>query len=201
MLRALASFGAFDVVVNRSADADGEWLRYVTSLEGVVLLARDVNGAAYRVPAAPNPDVELGERLPITSARAYRHEPGNMIDGRLETAWWDDPQHPDQWVAVDLGTIRDVGGVTEALADHSWDFPRRLAIDLSTDGVTWTEVWEGRTVAQAFRASALQPANAELRFAFSPRPARFVRLRQLAEHRTFWWIAELRVHAPVVSKF
>src|SRR5262249_49665538 len=51
ILQALASFGSIDVVVNRDDDPDGAWVKYVTSLPGVVQVADDGRRIAYRVPA------------------------------------------------------------------------------------------------------------------------------------------------------
>ena len=35
-----------------------------------------------------------------------------------------------------------------------------------------------------------------MRFAFAPRPARYVRLLQLAHASTMWRVSEIIVHAP-----
>jgi F5/8 type C domain len=119
-----------------------------------------------------------------------------MTDGRFDTSWEDQPQRPGQWVQVDLGAVRDVAAVTEALGRFAMDFPRRLAIDVSIDGTAWDTVWEGTTAAYAFRASVVEPRAAEMQFTFATRQARFVRLRQLATHANAWRIAEIQVHAP-----
>ena len=38
-----------------------------------------------------------------------------MVDGDLDTEWNDGPQKPGQWVVIDVGEEREVGGVTESL--------------------------------------------------------------------------------------
>ena len=123
-----------------------------------------------------------------------------MADGRIETEWGDDPQRPAQWISADLGQVREVAGVTHALGEYARDFPRLLAIELSVDGTAWTEVWRGPTAALAFVAAARAPREAAMRIAFPPHPARYVRLRQLAEHKNMWRLAELTVHGVVVSR-
>ena len=55
--------------------------------------------------------------------------------------------------------------------------------------------WEGPTVATAMLAAIARPRECPLRLAFSPRPARYVRLRSLAEHKNLWRVAEIQVHA------
>ena len=97
---------------------------------------------------------------------------------------------------LDVGSVRDIGGITESLGEYARDFSRRQAIDLSEDGVAWEQVWEGTTVAQAFLGAVRKPTEAAVRIAFPARSARFVRLRQIAEHRNLWRVAELRAHAP-----
>jgi hypothetical protein len=196
MIEALASFGSFDIVVNEAADADGAWTRYVLGIDGVERLGGDGVRSAYRVPAFEADDPRVGEALPIASADAFGHDARVIADGRIDTEWGDHPQRAGQWVAIDLGRVQTVGGVSHALGEYARDFPRRLAIDLSTDGSSWDQVWEGPTAARAFRAAVIAPREAIMRFAFEARPARFVRLRQLADHGNLWRVAELTAHAP-----
>jgi hypothetical protein len=196
ILIALASLGSFDVVVNGAEDRDGSWARYVTSVPGVSVVATDGTRTAYRVPQVPPPDVRLGEVLPVAGIRASAKNPNVIVDGRLETEWEDGPQRPGEWVVLDVGSVRDIGGITESLGEYARDFSRRQAIDLSEDGVAWEQVWEGTTVAQAFLGAVRKPTEAAVRIAFPARSARFVRLRQIAKHRNLWRMAELRAHAP-----
>jgi hypothetical protein len=195
MLLALSSFGSFDVVVDDAEDTHGEWARYVTGFSGTVRMGHDGTRTVYRVPAG-SMDVSLGAPLPIARAYAFLRDATPIADGRAETEWGDAPQRAGQWVSVDLGVVREIGGITHALGPYGHDFPRRLAIDVSMDGATWDQVWEGSTVAQAFRAAVLAPRAAVMHFAFAPRSGRFVRLRQLAGHLHPWRVAEVQVHAP-----
>ncbi len=195
LLLALSSFGSFDVVVDEGADSQGEWTRYVTGFPGAIRMSNDGMRTVYRVPAG-SMDATLGAPLPIARASAFLRDATPIADGRAETEWGDEPQRPGQWVSVDLGGVHEVGGITHALGVYPHDFPRRLAIDVSVDGTTWDQAWEGSTVAHAFRASVLAPRGAEMHFAFAPRPGRFVRLRQLSRHLHPWRVAEVTVHGP-----
>src|SRR5204862_2133171 len=105
---------------------------------------------AYQVPAMPSPEMTVGPALPIQGVWANAKDATVMVDGDLDTEWNDGPQKPGQWVVVDVGAEREVGGVTESLGEFARDFSRRQAIDVSNDGETWEEVWEGPTTALAF---------------------------------------------------
>lgn len=196
LLRAIASLGSFDIVVNGAEDREGRWAEYAKSIEGVVQVATDGTRTAYRVPQTAIVPVTVGEALPIASARANNQGIELALDGLSATEWQDGPQRPEQWVIADLGLSREVGGVTLGLGEFARDYPRRLAIDLSREARTWDTVWEGTTVAMAFLEAARAPTDAVLRFSFPSRQARFVRLRQLGEHRNLWRIAELGIRAP-----
>jgi hypothetical protein len=196
ILAALASFGSFDVVINRESDPNGDWVRYVSRMPGARHLADEGARASYRIPALPHEAPVLGPPLPIARAHAFRHVADVVIDGRYETEWGDDPQRPGQRVVVDLGAVRDVAGVTHALGEYARDFPRLLAIDVSIDAVGWEQVWQGRTAALAFRAAVSRPREAAMQFVFPSRRARFIRLRQEGKHQNMWRVSELQVHAP-----
>jgi hypothetical protein len=133
--------------------------------------------------------------LPIVNAWANSQDGRLAVDGRMETEWNDGrSQQPGQWLIADLGQVREVAGVTHALGEYARDFPRRLVIDVSRDGSAWELAWQGRTVVDAFLAATQAPIAAPMRFAFEPRQARFVRLRQLDTEIHLWRIAELQVH-------
>ncbi len=197
MLRALATLGEFDVVVNGSDDPDGSWARYAAAASGATLVASHDGRATYRIPAVTIDS--LGPGLPISRVSAFDGTPDEiaaMTDGRFDTEWRCIPQKAGQWVEADLGAVRDVGGVTQALGNAARDFPRGLAIEVSSDDATWEEVWTGPTAAEAFRSAAEAPLEAVMQFTFAPRRARYVRLRLIASHQNFWRVVELHVHAP-----
>jgi hypothetical protein len=89
-----------------------------------------------------------------------------VIDGDPNTMWWSDHQKPDpQWLMVDLGTVRKVGGVMVAW----WKaYAKNYAVEVSTDGQTWREV-----AAAKGRNNWLGDADV---FRFEPVEARYVRL-------------------------
>ncbi len=86
--------------------------------------------------------------------------PEAAVDGRPETRWSSEFSDP-QWLLVDLGAVVQVGRV-ELLWDPA--FGKSYAIEVSTDGKTWTDVYQtdsGRGGTETIR--------------FSPVPARYIR--------------------------
>ena len=196
ILKALASLGAFDAVIDRDLDPRRHWDAFVAAFPGARLIADDGSRAAYRIPAAQVDEPRPGTPLPIRHAAANDGHVEDAVDGRIETGWDNGPQHPGQWMQLDLEAPREVAGVTLFLGNRPRDYPRRLAVDLSIDGITWSTVREGGASEESFYAAVRYPREAPVRFLFAPARARFVRLRQLATHSNLWFIAEVQVHAP-----
>lgn len=196
ILHALATFGPFDAVVDHVWDRDGllDWL--VAGMPGVVRVASDGKRTAYQIASENAGEPALGEPVPIAAVRASADGARAMVDGRFDTEWLDHPQRPAQWVLADLGGLREIGGLTYALGDASRDYPRRLAVDVSGDGESWEEVWQGPTVAMAFRAAVAAPRACVMRIGLPTRTARFVRLRPAVRAEAVWRIAELQIRAP-----
>jgi hypothetical protein len=196
-LRALASIGPLDAILNRDADPDGSLERYLVSLPGVERIAVDGSLASYRLPAIDAPAMP---RIPIAivevTTSADQPHAALAADGRSDTQWQDGPQRLGQWIQADLGGVHVVGAVDQGIARDVLGFPRRLAIETSEDGTVWRRVWDGPTVAEAFAGAIRAPRDIVLTFRFDPVPARFVRLTQLAEFEGGWTVSELRVHAP-----
>jgi len=197
VLEALASLGPYDVVVDENADRDREIARYVSQAPGAARDTSDGTRTLFRIPQGAA-ESALGPAIPIVSVQAVRHDEDTRLvfDGSIDTGWGDFPQQPDQWLIADLGAVHEVGGVTQAIGDYLLDFPQRLAIDVSTDGSQWQTGWEGPTAAPTFLAYVREPRVGALRFRFDPKPARYVRLRQLESYRTLWRVSELTVHGP-----
>jgi len=83
------------------------------------------------------------------------------VDGNFFTAWSSEKSDP-QWISVDLGSVRTVGGVillwTKAHA-------RSYTIQLSTDGAQWADAY-----------SVDRERGGSNVITFTPRKARFVRM-------------------------
>jgi hypothetical protein len=139
-----------------------------------------------------------GPILPIAAIRAslFQDLVPRMTDGDLISRWHTGgPQDPTNEVTIDLGGPVPLQGVELQIGGYLADFPRQLVVDLSVDGSTWSEVWTGGTALLAFVAALDSPRTVPLRFPLEGRSARYIRLRQTGEDRTYYWtIAELRVY-------
>jgi hypothetical protein len=196
MLAALASLGTYEVAIERVSDPDETWARYVSSAPGARLAAADGDRTIYRVPAAPFVETAVGPPLAIASVRSSRGDPAPVIDGRIDTDWVDHPQHPDQWLLVELGRPETVGGISLAIEEHSTDFPRHLVIELSGDGQGFVRVWDGNAAPLVFLAAVREPRRGWLRVGFPQQRARYVRIRQTAHATIGWRVPELEINAP-----
>ena len=198
-LAALASLGAYDIVVDGEQDPDGSLLRYAASAAGAVKLVTDGPRTLFRVPAG-QPEPSVGAPLAIAAVDTAHHteNKGLMLDNDVNTGWADLPDTPDAWVIADLGAERELGGITEVVGDYPRDFPRRLVVEVSNDREAWTAAWAGPTDAHAFLAFIREPRNASLHITFPTVRGRYVRLRE-TESPTNWRIQELRLHAPLAE--
>ena len=61
------------------------------------------------------------------------------------------------------------------------DYPRRLAIDVSADSVSFVPLWEGGVVAELAVSVARTDRPTAIRIAVPPAPFRAVRLRQTGQ--------------------
>ncbi len=196
VLGALAALGPFDIVVDGVSDPDGAWTAFAASAPGATETSRNPARTTFHVPAARTGEPALGAAWPVAGVDAFRHDASVAWDGRVQSEWGDHPQRPGQWLVIDLGETRRVAGITHALGPYARDFPRRLQVQVSVDGQTWTTVWAGSTAGAALLAAVRAPRAADMRLAFAPHDARFIRLQQLATHQNMWRVAELQVHAP-----
>jgi hypothetical protein len=199
VLAALAMLGPFDVVVPRH---DGNE-RYITG-SGLpsAAIREGADRAAYAFSRAEPMLASglthgpAGPVLPIAGVKTMRHqdEARWLTDGNLSTVWADAPQQFDQWIELDLGAATEVAAVSQALGDFPLDFPRRLAVELSEDGVLWPRVFAGGTSAHAFLGLADRPREGWVSIVFPAQRARYVRLRQLDSTPARWTVAEVKVY-------
>ena len=137
-----------------------------------------------------------GMRVPIRTARSECAPEGVhfMTDDNLHTAWRCGVHEPVQDVTVDLGGVAQVGAIVNALGSNGAFFPNQLRVETSEDGRTWSEAWTGSPAAAVLASAMAAAREARAVVEFLPRPARYVRLRQLAREGTYTWaIAELEV--------
>ncbi|MCU0874061.1 MAG: discoidin domain-containing protein, partial [Pirellulaceae bacterium] len=117
------------------------WQNAPAGFYSVVALARDADGliACSNVIRLTVGLKNLAQGCEVTASSISKHgEPAEAaVDGDPNTMWWSDKDQPDpQWLMVDLGTERKVGGVSVAW----WKaYGKSYAVQVSTDGQTWRE--------------------------------------------------------------
>jgi len=167
---------------------------------GVVALARGGQMLQYRIPRRGRPALAAaaGDPLAIASVAVScgQERIAEATDGNPATRWHCGAQNKDAAFTIDLGAVKPVAAVTAATGPFTRDFPRRLIVEVSTDGERWEEVWAGSGLAAALEAELRTPAVTPVTIAFEPRSARYLRLRQVGRDDMWWWsIAELEVRA------
>lgn len=104
----------------------------------VVALAKDSDGlvACSNVVRLTVGLQNLARSGKATASTTSQHggPPEAAIDGDSDTMWWSDHEKPDpQWLMVDLGSVRKVGGAMVAW----WKaYAKNYTVEVSTDGQT-----------------------------------------------------------------
>jgi hypothetical protein len=97
-------------------------------------------------------------------------------------------------MTIDLGSTTSVGVLVHGLGPFAEDFPRRLIVDTSVDGRSWETAWDKPLGGPVLAAWINDRKRMRVVLPFTPRPARFIRLRQVGRDATYFWsIAELDV--------
>ncbi|MBS1817327.1 MAG: discoidin domain-containing protein [Acidobacteria bacterium] len=199
----LSSFGPIGVAYDRS-QTGAEDLTRVFQTMGFAPGPSTGTWDRFIVPSRPRAAVALGDVIPIAGVKTSAHQEhaARMLDRDLFTAWGTEaPQAGGEEVTVDLGAVRDVGAVVLEMAAYSFGYSKALEIDVSDDGLEWLSVWGGAVGALAVRAAIDQPERVPITFDLARVRGRYIRLRQVEMQPTLpWWIAEIRVHAPVAER-
>ncbi len=119
------------------------------------------------------------------------------VDGDVATRWLTGvPQRGDEWLIVRCRDARVLTGLELQVTRRSYsDYPRRLAIERATDGVSFEPLWEGGVVAELAVSVARSDRPTAIRISLPPTPFRAVRLRQTGQtpRLWFWSIDELQL--------
>jgi hypothetical protein len=113
-------------------------------------------------------------------------------DDRL-TRWMTPTQQGVEAFTADLGQLRDVRGIVLEMGPWAGAFPRRVSVLTSATGTEWADAWEGDVAALALQAALSNQRDVPIHVPFSPRSARYVRVRQLGWSSLPWAVAEFRV--------
>jgi hypothetical protein len=208
LLQAARVVGVRYVLVHRALYRDraqGAQLAAALAAERVHLEeARDFGTTTVFVlrPAdRPSPPLLLDPPLSLGGCAAEAsHNAGDVtraIDGTPGTRWLTgEPQDGSEWFALRCADTHVLTGVDFQVERRSLsDYPRRLAIDVSTDGASFGPIWEGGVVAELAGSIGRSERPTTIRIAVPPTAFRALRLRQTGQtpRRWFWSIDELQL--------
>jgi hypothetical protein len=189
------AMGPLDVLVR---EEDALTLAFVAGQPGAELVRRYEGAVHYHLPPRRVVQSEpvLGDTLAIHGLRASCSAEALplAIDRDLRTQWVCGPQLSDHELTVDLGEVADTAGIVYSLGTVGASFPRELIVETSAGGTAWEAAWRGSPAALVLRAALASPRETRMVLPFTPRAARFVRLRQVGRHeQAYWSVAELEV--------
>ena len=198
VLTMLSELGVREVLVNRTGDAEGVSLRFVSSYPGARLIHETPDESLYRLPVPPEALLpkHSGKVLPVVglTANVNPDAVGNAIDGDLKSRWESGPQLNGHYLVADLGAQQMIRAIQLALGPFMADYPRDLQIAVSDDGIDWRLKWRGPTAARAIAAAIRSPVSVEIDIPCDRCQGRFVRLSQRGQDPVYYWsIAELRI--------
>jgi hypothetical protein len=118
----------------------GGEIRRVAAIEFAVTAGQGGTGSVWldELELVPLPVPSATPETPVARASSAvpGHPPSAVLDSLPATGWRSLPGAKPQWLDVDLGGVRELGGLM-----LEWDgehFARRFAIDASRDGRSWT---------------------------------------------------------------
>ena len=146
------------------------------------------------MPVEPLPDA-AGEPLRIKALDAYPSAPHTprAVDGNLKTRWSGGVQRASADFTIELEQPEHVAQVVTELGEFWTDYPQRLRLDVSSDGVRWETVYLGDTALHAYYGALRHPKTVPLVFSIGRDNVRFIHLIQLGWGTHDWSIAEVRV--------
>jgi hypothetical protein len=181
-----------DVIVAKRAP---RLIALVERQSGVQVVTELENAIHYRLPRRGRADDgrTAGMRLPIArvSSGCVPALLSNALDGDRKSRWTCGPTSSEQTIEIDLGTAETIGAVVNAIGPYDDQFPPRLVVETSLDRETWSAAWDGSLVAQAIRGGMDEPKSMRIVIPFTPRRARYVRVRHPAGEDYYWTISEL----------
>jgi hypothetical protein len=198
ILQAMTARGSLGIVIDRAGDPEEELKKFVEGVRGSALVETHPTWVSYRLPATAGGDLipdETGEPIAIKSLEAFPSQPhaSRAVDGNFHTRWSGGVQRAAADFTVELKQAQHVGQLVVCLGEFWTDFPQRLAIEISGDGVAWQSVFDGPTALHAYYGAVRHPKEVPLVFTLERDGVRFIRMKQLGWGMHDWSIAEVRV--------
>jgi hypothetical protein len=164
---------------------------------GATLVAQNGTLTQYRLPARKLEDAEVaGSRLEIRDLRSECQSPYvHVVNDRNEqTAWRCEFTDERQTLVVDLGRVTTVGAIVHSVGAEFWLHPGSETVETSEDGTAWMPARSGSVLYDVIASGLRRPSPLHIVLGFSPRSARYLRLRGSPGQPQFpWTIAELEV--------
>jgi len=198
MLRVLAARGPLGVVIDHNADTEGAIRKFVSAYPGAKQHENHADWSSYVLPPATTIESipeEKGQAIAIKALAAFPSQPHTprAVDGSLKTRWSGGVQQVAADFTIEIAEPGYVGQVVVDLGEFITDYPKRLHMEVSPDGITWETAFLGDTVLQAYYAAVRHPGRKPLVLPVDRNGVRFIRLKQLGWGTHDWSIAEIRV--------
>jgi len=154
---------------------------------------------------APGPSTRAtpaGTEIPQATFRlSASHNPGALaavVDGNPATRWLSGaPQDGTEWIRVDFDRPRRPAFLRIAMDRRSYgDYPRRLEIEGTTDGTTFTPLVTGQSVLVPFGLSLVElPVTPRIDLALPRVEVKALRLRQTGRtpRQWYWSVHEIQL--------
>ena len=169
----------------------------VAGQPGAVMTARGQGSTQYRLPRRTEGlPPRVGTALPVVASRSdCASETVRLAFDDDETSKWDCLKAPEShWLTVDVGRSLPVAAVAYSVGSYGWNVPGALAIETSVDGTVWEMARQGSILAELIDGGLADPARLRAVLPFTPREARYVRVRPVGQQPDFgWFVAELDV--------
>lgn len=200
LLRAARAVGLRYVVVHRALYSDQGFaadLAYALEQnQGHVAATRhfgNVTVLVLRAAVAQSSTRLLDPQLSLagcdTTASHNQDSAYRAVDGNVGTRWLTGvPQRGGEWLEIRCRDTRVLTSLELLVDGRSYTgYPRRLAIDVSTDGVTFQPVWEGGVLAELAVSVAGSDRPGTIHLDLPAAAFRAVRLRQTGKTPRFWY--------------
>lgn len=195
-LQAISAGGPVLLALDKRDGAFPSWLDYVRTSPAVrdvgederwrfFLLARRSDGPPLCSQRVIRPVTVIDAAGPVTLAPLVDDDPKTARSTKVEPS-------ANEMLTMDFGGAAPLCGIGLSLGALAKDYPGRLVVELSLDGLEWSSAFDGSTAGFALAGALAQPVDARLEVPLMPVPARFVRLQVSGWSRSErWTLAEL----------
>lgn len=202
VLQQLAARGVEYVVVDQRSDPDGVREQFVASSPLARFVARQEGHVLFALtdpklsPTAGQDSSRRASVAAIADERGREVATGALIDGNPLTAWQSSgPQKGGERLLLTLSEAATLDALVITHGPYRGGFARRLVVETSLDGNTWTNHFGGRMLPLLVGGVMDDPQLGRVRIDLHRAQARFVRLSQEGETpRSSWAMADLDVY-------